>query len=88
MSDCKYYKKKLELANLEIAKLQAYNSAAEDTLLDIEVRFDQRIRKLEKNIQVWKEVDPNCDTTCMESHLLLLKKFRKEIFKNEMSSEK
>ena len=76
-------KKELELANLKIAKLQAYNSACEDTLLDIEVKFDQEIKKTKEDIQQWKEVSPNCDTTCMEAKVIFLEQFRKELFKDD-----
>lgn len=82
-TDCEEYRLKLKLKNIEIQKLTAYNSACEDTLLDIELKFDREIKKIRKDITEWKKLDPNCDTTCMEHHLLLLEKFRKEIFKND-----
>lgn len=82
-NDCEKYHLELKQKNIEIQELKAYNSACEDTLLDIELRFNQEIRKIRNDINEWKKLDPNCDTTCMEHHLILLEKFRKELFKND-----
>ena len=83
MTDCEKYRLELKRKNIEIQELQAYNSACEDTLLDIEVRFNQEISKTEEQIREWKKIDPKCDTTCMEQYLHHLKLFSKEIFKND-----
>ena len=83
MTDCEKYRLELKRKNIEIQELQAYNSACEDTLLDIEARFNQEISKIEEQIMEWKKIDPKCDTTCMEQYLYHLKRFSKEIFKND-----
>ena len=81
--DCEKYRLELKQKNIEIHELKAYNSACEDTLLDIELKFNQKIERTEQAIKVWKTIDPECDTSNMESILYHLKQLRKEIFKNE-----
>lgn len=83
MTDCEKYILELKLKNIEIEELKAYNSACEDTLLDIEVKFKQKIEKTEQAIKDWKTIDPKCDTSNMESVLYHLKELSKEIFKND-----
>lgn len=80
-NDCEKYHLELKQKNIEIQELKAYNSACEDTLLNIEVTFDQEIKRIEKAIHDWKIIDPKCDTSSMEFYLMKLKSFRKEIFK-------
>ena len=80
-NDCEKYRLELKQKNLRIKELLAYNSACEDTLMDIEVKFDQEIERVETAIRDWKIIDPKCDTSNMEFYLMKLKSFRKEIFK-------
>lgn len=82
-NDCEKYRLELKQKNIEIGKLKAYNLACEKVLQDIEVKFDQEIKKIRNDINEWKKLDPNCDTTCMEHHVLLLEQFCKGIFKND-----
>ena len=80
-NDCEKYRLELKQKNLRIQELLAYNSACEDTLMDIEVKFDHEIERVETAIRDWKIIDPKCDTSNMEFYLMKLKSFRKEIFK-------
>lgn len=80
-NDCEKYRLELKQKNLRIQELQAYTSACEDTLMDIEVKFNQEIERVETAIRDWKIIDPKCDTSTMEYYLGKLKEFRKEIFK-------
>lgn len=80
-NDCEKYRLELKQKNLRIQELLAYNSACEDTLMDIEVKFDQEIKRVETAIHDWKIIDPKCDTSSMEFYLMELKSFRKRVFK-------
>lgn len=71
----------LKRARIEIEELKSYNLACEVKLQEIELKFDQEIKRVETAIHDWKIIDPKCDTSSMEFYLMELKSFRKGLFK-------
>ena len=71
----------LKRARIEIKELKSYNLACEVKLQEIELKFDQEIKRVETAIHDWKIIDPKCDTSSMEFYLMELKSFRKGLFK-------
>ena len=71
----------LKHAKIKIEELKSYNLACEVKLQEIELKFDQEIKRVETAIHDWKIIDPKCDTSSMEFYLMELKSFRKGLFK-------